>query len=94
MAKAQGALQRFKPPSASNIIDAAKNKLDGTKDMRLQRLLQYRPLPALLEWWGSKTKTNAICGSNQSGKTMTGLVKAVMNYTGIVPYSLRGVSRT
>lgn len=91
MPKQSGSLQRFRQQTPEDIILQTVEDLDASGDSRFQRFFNYKPLPALMEWWASTKKVNAIAGANRSGKSTSGIVKAIMVYTGIIPDALQGV---
>jgi hypothetical protein len=75
----------------SLIIEDLAASLRERKDVRFNRLWNYKPLDVLKDWWSSPARTKAVIGSNKSGKTITGVVEAVSIYTGMIPPSLRNL---
>lgn len=91
--KKRGDISKVSPRSFGQIIQQ-EGRTIAVPDERFDRFYNYQPLPVLIQedgFWRSKKRTKAIIGANQAGKTMSGLVEAIMIFTGIVPKALQGI---
>jgi hypothetical protein len=60
-------------------------------DLRFHQFWNYKPIPALMDWFASPRKTKAIIGSPKSTKTWAATFESIMVYTGMIPPSLQGI---
>jgi hypothetical protein len=57
----------------------------------MEALMNYVPVPKLMDALASKRKITAIFGGNKSTKTTFSVWKALFIYVGVIPHSARGI---
>jgi hypothetical protein len=92
MARNAGSPQKA-PQAAQSIGEIALEfaKDINRPDLRFHQFWNYKPIPALMDFFASPRKTKAIIGSPKSTKTWACCFESIMNFTGIIPPSMQGV---
>lgn len=89
--KKPGDPQRTSAPSFDAMIAEMAETLSSAGDARFQRFWNFRPIPVCQTWLARTKRTNVLVGSNKSGKTTTGVWKAICIYTGLVAPEIRSM---
>lgn len=100
--KKQGDLKRDNSfLSVSEMLGNVADNISIEGD-RMKCFLNFKPTPVTLGipsytetncegFWKSKRRTKALIGGLRSGKSYNSCIEALIVYTGIIPYALRGI---
>ena len=90
-----------KPGDPKSLVPMSLSEIAGQladditrRDSRYDYFMNYEPAPIVMgpeSFFTDPRKTKALMGANRSRKTSYGLIEAVMIFTGMIPYKLRGV---